>query len=79
MPRSAAGLYRGIRELRAIFRSRRSSVKQEDALRIEIHQALDGVTGPTPELLQEIAPRPSPGLRRRRFLAIGQVAAVLAS
>jgi hypothetical protein len=52
-------------------------VNQEDVLRSEIHQALDPVTGPTPELMPGIAQRLRPVSRRRPFLAIGQVAAVL--
>lgn len=50
----------------------------EDALRTEIHQALDGVGEPTPELLTRIAQRLHAAPRRRRFLAMAQVAAVLA-
>ncbi|MDQ6945031.1 MAG: hypothetical protein M3256_01890, partial [Actinomycetota bacterium] len=50
----------------------------EDALRTEIHQALDGVGEPTPELLTRIAQRLHAAPRRRRFLALAQVAAVLA-
>jgi hypothetical protein len=53
-------------------------VNHEDSLRSEIHQALDPVTGPTPDLLPGIAQRLRPVSRRRPFLAIGQVAAVLA-
>ncbi len=52
-------------------------MNQEDALRSEIHQALDPVTGPTPELLPGIVQRLRPVSRRRPYLAIGQVAAVL--
>jgi hypothetical protein len=53
-------------------------MNQEDALRNEIHQALDAVSGTTPDLLPRIAPRLRPVSRRRPFLAIAQVAAVLA-
>jgi hypothetical protein len=52
-------------------------VKQEDSLRSDIHQALDPVTGPTPELLPGITQRLRPVSRRRPLVAIGQVAAVL--
>jgi len=53
-------------------------VNPEDVLRTEIHQALDAVGGPTPELLPRIAQRLRPVSRRRPFLAMAQVAAVLA-
>ena len=52
-------------------------MNQEDALRSEIHQALDPITGPTPELLPGIVQRLRPASRRRPLIAIGQVAAVL--
>jgi hypothetical protein len=52
-------------------------VNPEDSLRAEIHQALDAVSGPTPELLPGIAQRLGP-VRRPPLLATGQVAAVLA-
>ena len=52
-------------------------MKQEDSLRIEIHHALDPITGPTPELLPGIAQRLRPVSRRRPLLAVGQLAAVL--
>ncbi|HKV31354.1 MAG TPA: hypothetical protein VJT14_10100 [Candidatus Dormibacteraeota bacterium] len=51
-------------------------MNQEDALRSEIHQALDPVAGPTPVLLPGIVQRLRPMSRRRRVL-LGQVAAVL--
>ena len=50
----------------------------EAALRSEIHQALESVSGPTPELLPGITQRLRPVSRRRPLVAIGQVAAVLA-
>ena len=53
-------------------------MNQEDALRSEIHRALDAISDPTPELMPEIAQRLRPVSRRRPLLAIGQVAAVLA-
>ena len=53
-------------------------MNQEDALRSEIHQALDPVTGATPELLPGIVQRLRPASRRRPLTAIGQVVAVLA-
>ena len=53
-------------------------MNQEDSLRTEIHQVLDEVSGPTPDLMPEIAQRLRPASRRRPLLAIGQVAAVLA-
>jgi hypothetical protein len=49
----------------------------EDALRSEIHEALDSVSGPMPELLPGIAPRLRSTSRRRPLLEIGQIAAVL--
>ena len=52
-------------------------MNQEDALRREIHQALDPITGPMPELMSGIAPRLRLASRRRPIVAIGQVAAVL--
>src|SRR6266550_2958004 len=52
-------------------------VNQEEALRTDVHQALDAIAGPTPELLPAIAPRLRPASRRRPLSAIGQVAAVL--
>jgi hypothetical protein len=52
-------------------------VNQEDALRNEVHQALDSVAGPTPELLPGIVQHLRPMSRRRPLVAIGQVAAVL--
>ena len=51
-------------------------MNQEDSLRSEIHQALDPVTGPMPELLPGIVQRLRPVSRRRPVL-LGQVAAVL--
>ena len=53
-------------------------MNQEDALRNEIHQALDPISGQTPELLPRITQRLRSGPRRRPFAAFGQVAAVLA-
>ena len=52
-------------------------MNQEDALRNDVHQALDSVAGPTPELLPGIVQRLRPVSRRRPLVAIGQVAAVL--
>src|SRR4029077_11106655 len=52
-------------------------VNQEDALRNDVHQALDSVAGPTPQLLPGIVPRLRPVSRRRPLVAIGKVAAVL--
>jgi hypothetical protein len=52
-------------------------VNPEDSLRAEIHQALDAISGPTPELLPRIAQRLAP-VRRPPLFASGQVAAVLA-
>jgi hypothetical protein len=51
-------------------------VNQEDALRNDVHQALDSVAGPTPELLPGIVRRLRP-TSRRRPVVLGQVAAVL--
>jgi hypothetical protein len=52
-------------------------VNPEDALRTDIHQALDPIAGSTPELLPRIVQRLRPVSRRRSYFAIGQVAAVL--
>jgi hypothetical protein len=52
-------------------------VNPEDALRSDIHQALDPIAGSTPELLPRIVQRLRPASRRRSYFAIGQVAAVL--
>jgi len=52
-------------------------VNQEDALRNELHRALDSVSGPTPELLPGIVQRLRPMSRRRPLVAMGQIAAVL--
>ncbi len=52
-------------------------MNQEDVLRSEIHEALDPITGTTPELLPGIVLRLRPVSRRRPLLAIAQVAAVL--
>jgi hypothetical protein len=52
-------------------------VKPEDALRSDIHQALDPIAGSTPELLPRIVQRLRPVSRRRSYFVIGQVAAVL--
>jgi outer membrane protein assembly factor BamB len=52
-------------------------VNQEDALRTDVHQALDAIATPTPELLPAIAQRLRPASRRRPLSATGQVAAVL--
>ncbi len=52
-------------------------MNQEDVLRSEIHEALDPITGTTPELLPGIVQRLRPVSRRRPLLAIAQVAAVL--
>jgi len=52
-------------------------VNPEDVLRGEIHQALDPISGATPELLPGIVQRLRPVSRRRPLVAIGQVAAVL--
>ncbi len=52
-------------------------MNQEDSLRREIHQALDAVSGQTPELMPRIAQRLHPGPRRRPVRAVGQAAAVL--
>jgi DNA-binding beta-propeller fold protein YncE len=51
-------------------------MNQEDALRSEIHEALDPIAGPTPELLPRIVQRFRPA-SRRPYRAMGQVAAVL--
>ena len=52
-------------------------MKPEDALRSDIHQALDPIAGSTPELLPRIVQRLRPVSRRRSYFAVGQVAAVL--
>ena len=52
-------------------------MNHRDALRSEIHQALDPITVPTPDLMPGITQRLRPVSRRRPLLAIGQVAAVL--
>src|ERR1700682_639309 len=52
-------------------------MNQEDSLRREIHQALDPISGTTPEMLPGIVQRLRPVSRRRPLVAIGQVAAVL--
>jgi DNA-binding beta-propeller fold protein YncE len=52
-------------------------VNPEDALRTDIHQALDPIASSTPELLPRIVQRLRPASRRRSYFAIGQVAAVL--
>lgn len=52
-------------------------MNQEDSLRSEIHQALDPIAGPTPELLTRIVQQLHPVSRRRPLLAIAQVVAVL--
>jgi hypothetical protein len=52
-------------------------MNQDDALRSEIHQALDPIAGPTPELLPRIVMRLRPVARLRPYVAIGQIAAVL--
>ncbi len=52
-------------------------MNQEEVLRHDVHQALDPITGPTPEMMSGIAPRLRPASRRRPLVAIGQVAAVL--
>src|SRR6202162_1346732 len=71
-------LYRGIRELGAGFSNHGApSVTPEDALRSDIHQALDPIASSTPELLPRIVQRLRPVSRRRSYFAIGQVAAVL--
>ncbi|MDQ6721280.1 MAG: hypothetical protein M3003_10875 [Candidatus Dormibacteraeota bacterium] len=49
----------------------------EDALRTEIHQALDPIAGSTPDLAPRTVHRVRSASRRRPLLAIGQVAAVL--
>lgn len=53
-------------------------MNQEDALRSEIHQALDPIADPTPDLLPGVVQRIRPVSRRRPFIAVGQAAAVLA-
>jgi hypothetical protein len=53
-------------------------MNQDDALRSEIHRALDPISGPSPELLPGIVVRLRPVSRRRPLLAVGQVTAVLA-
>ena len=50
----------------------------EDALRGDIHEALNPISGSTPDLMSGIVPRLRPVSRRRPLVAIGQVAAVLA-
>src|ERR1700737_1080181 len=52
-------------------------MNQEDSLRREIHQALDPISGTTPELLPGIVQRLRPVSHWRPLVAIGQVAAVL--
>ena len=52
-------------------------MNHEDALRGDIHDALDPITGSTPDLMAGIAPRLRTVSRRRPLVAIGQVAAVL--
>jgi hypothetical protein len=52
-------------------------VNQKEALRSDIHQALDPITGQTPNMLAGIVQRLRPVSRRRPLMAIGQVAAVL--
>ena len=52
-------------------------MNQKDALRNEVHQALDSVAGRTPELLPGIVQRLRPMSRRRPLVVVGQVAAVL--
>ena len=52
-------------------------MNQEDSLRREIHQALDPISGRTPELVPGIVHRLRPASRRHPLVAIGQVAAVL--
>src|SRR6266513_3244324 len=52
-------------------------VNHEDALRGDIHDALDPITGSTPDLMPRIVQRLRPVSRRRPLVAIGQVAAVL--
>ena len=53
-------------------------MNQEDALRTDIHQALEPVSGSTPDLMPGIVQRLRPVSRRRPLGAMGQVAAVLA-
>ena len=52
-------------------------MNQDDALRSDIHRALDPITGSTPDLMPAIGQRLRPVSRRRPLMAIGQVAAVL--
>jgi len=52
-------------------------VNQEGALRTEIHQALDAIGNPTPDLLPGIMSRLRPGSYRRPMMVIGQAVAVL--
>jgi len=52
-------------------------VNHEDALRGDIHDALDPITGSTSDLMPRIVQRLRPVSRRRPLVAIGQVAAVL--
>ncbi len=52
-------------------------MNQKEALRSDIHQALDPITGPTPDMLPGTVQRLRPVSRRRPLMAIGQVAAVL--
>jgi len=52
-------------------------VNHEDALRGDVHDALDPITGSTPDLIPGIVRRLRPVSRRRPLVAIGQVAAVL--
>jgi hypothetical protein len=52
-------------------------VNPEDALRTDIHRALDPIASSTPELLPRIVQRLRPVSRRRSYFATGQVAAVL--
>ena len=49
----------------------------EDALRSDIHQALDSIASSTPELLPRIVERLRPVSHRRAYFAFGQAAAVL--
>jgi hypothetical protein len=53
-------------------------VNHEDALRGDIHEALDAISGSTPDLMAGVVQRLRPISRRRPFGAMGQVAAVLA-
>ncbi|TME50051.1 MAG: hypothetical protein E6I60_12260 [Chloroflexi bacterium] len=52
-------------------------MNHEDALRGDIHDALDPIAGSTPDLMPRIVQRLRPVSRRRPLVAIGQVAAVL--